>query len=96
MHVGLVLVAAGLLRGYQAIAHWGVADLLPIMRAIRSHECVVHERVVAVAGNADELSAGRLAQARSHVFGWIARHGRPCSRQLGVWEFVGQPQSYRG
>lgn len=41
---GLVLGAAGLLRGYQATAHWGVADLLPLMGAIRSHERVVHDR----------------------------------------------------
>lgn len=41
---GLVLGAAGLLRGYRATAHWGVADLLPIMGAVRSHERVVHDR----------------------------------------------------
>ena len=41
---GLVLGAAGLLRGYQATAHWGVADLLPLMGAVRSHGRVVHDR----------------------------------------------------
>jgi cyclohexyl-isocyanide hydratase len=102
---GLVLAAAGLLRGYQATAHWGVADLLPLMGAIRSHQRVVQDRnrltgagatagldfglsLAAIlrgqeeaervqlileyapqppfhAGNADELSPERLAQARS-------------------------------
>ena len=41
---GLVLGAAGLLRGYRATAHWGVADLLPLMGAIRAHERVVQDR----------------------------------------------------
>ena len=41
---GLVLGAAGLLRGYRATAHWGVADLLPIMGAVRAHERVVQDR----------------------------------------------------
>lgn len=41
---GLVIAAAGLLRGYRATAHWGVADLLPIMGAVRSHDRVVQDR----------------------------------------------------
>jgi cyclohexyl-isocyanide hydratase len=41
---GLVLGAAGLLRGYRATAHWGVVDLLPILGAIPFHERVVHDR----------------------------------------------------
>lgn len=41
---GLVLGAAGLLRGYRATAHWGVADLLPLMGAIRDTGRVVHDR----------------------------------------------------
>jgi cyclohexyl-isocyanide hydratase len=41
---GLVLGAAGLLRGYRATAHWGVVDLLPILGAIPVHERVVHDR----------------------------------------------------
>lgn len=41
---GLVLGAAGLLRGYRATAHWGVIDLLPLMGAIRTDARVVHDR----------------------------------------------------
>jgi cyclohexyl-isocyanide hydratase len=41
---GLVLGAAGLLRGYRATAHWGVADLLPLMGATQVHERVVQDR----------------------------------------------------
>ena len=41
---GLVLAASGLLRGYRATAHWGVADLLPLMGATRAHERVVQDR----------------------------------------------------
>nr|WP_314074264.1 DJ-1/PfpI family protein [uncultured Roseococcus sp.] len=41
---GLVLAAAGLLRGYRATAHWGVADLLPLMGAIRDPGRVVRDR----------------------------------------------------
>ena len=40
----LVLGAAGLLRGYRATAHWGVADLLPIMGAVHIDERVVQDR----------------------------------------------------
>ena len=41
---GLALAASGLLRGYHATAHWGVADLLPLMGATVVHERVVHDR----------------------------------------------------
>ena len=41
---GLVLGAASLLRGYRATAHWGVADLLPLMGATVVHERVVQDR----------------------------------------------------
>jgi len=41
---GLVLGAAGLLRGYQATAHWGVADLLPLLGATRVNARVVQDR----------------------------------------------------
>lgn len=41
---GLVLGAAGLLRGYRATAHWGVVDLLPLMGAIQTDARVVHDR----------------------------------------------------
>lgn len=41
---GLVLGAAGLLRGYRATAHWGVAGLLPLMGAIPDAGRVVHDR----------------------------------------------------
>lgn len=41
---GLVLAAAGLLRGYRATAHWGVAGLLPMMGAIADFGRVVHDR----------------------------------------------------
>ena len=41
---GLVLGAAGLLRGYRATAHWGVAGLLPVMGAIPDAGRVVHDR----------------------------------------------------
>jgi len=40
----LVLAAAGLLRGYKATAHWGVADLLPLMGAIHEPARVVQDR----------------------------------------------------
>ena len=40
----LVLAAAGLLRGYNATAHWGVADLLPLMGATHVDERVVQDR----------------------------------------------------
>ncbi|MBP0491247.1 DJ-1/PfpI family protein [Roseomonas indoligenes] len=41
---GLVLGAAGLLRGYQATAHWGVADLLPLLGATKVNARVVQDR----------------------------------------------------
>lgn len=41
---GLVLAAAGLLNGYRATAHWGVADLLPLMGAVHETGRVVHDR----------------------------------------------------
>lgn len=41
---GLVLGAAGLLRGYRATAHWGVVDLLPLMGAVRADTRVVQDR----------------------------------------------------
>lgn len=40
----LVLAAAGLLRGYKATAHWGVADLLPLMGAVHEPARVVRDR----------------------------------------------------
>ncbi|TPW27697.1 DJ-1/PfpI family protein [Pararhizobium mangrovi] len=41
---GLVLAAAGLLNGYDATAHWAVADLLPLMGARHVDERVVTDR----------------------------------------------------
>ncbi|QWT22061.1 DJ-1/PfpI family protein [Bacillus sp. NP157] len=41
---GLLLGAAGLLRGYRATAHWGVRDLLPRLGAIATNERVVVDR----------------------------------------------------
>lgn len=41
---GLVLAAAGLLRGYRATAHWAVTDLLPLMGAIKVDARVVQDR----------------------------------------------------
>lgn len=41
---GLVLAAAGLLNGYRATAHWGVAGLLPLMGAAYDNSRVVHDR----------------------------------------------------
>ncbi|WP_458097107.1 DJ-1/PfpI family protein [Roseomonas sp. WA12] len=41
---GLVLGAAGLLRGYQATAHWGVVDLLPLLGARKVDARVVQDR----------------------------------------------------
>ena len=41
---GLVLAAAGLLKGYNATAHWAVADLLPLMGARHVDERVVTDR----------------------------------------------------
>lgn len=41
---GLALAAAGLLRGYDATAHWAVADLLPIMGARHVDKRVVRDR----------------------------------------------------
>ena len=40
----LVLAAAGLLKGYDATAHWAVADLLPLMGARHVDQRVVHDR----------------------------------------------------
>ena len=41
---GLLLGAAGLLRGYDATAHWAVADLLPLMGARHVDGRVVRDR----------------------------------------------------
>lgn len=41
---GLTLAAAGLLQGYDATAHWGVADLLPLMGARHVDQRVVVDR----------------------------------------------------
>ncbi|WP_109481308.1 DJ-1/PfpI family protein [Paraburkholderia sp. C35] len=41
---GLVLGAAGLLVGYDATAHWAVADLLPLMGARHVDQRVVRDR----------------------------------------------------
>ncbi len=41
---GLLLGAAGLLRGYDATAHWAVADLLPLMGARHVDKRVVRDR----------------------------------------------------
>ncbi|BCP51505.1 ThiJ family protein [Kaistia sp. 32K] len=40
----LVLAAAGLLKGYDATAHWAVADLLPLMGARHVDQRVVRDR----------------------------------------------------
>ena len=40
----LILAAAGLLNGYDATSHWGVADLLPIMGARQVNKRVVEDR----------------------------------------------------
>ncbi|SET64562.1 Transcriptional regulator GlxA family, contains an amidase domain and an AraC-type DNA-binding HTH domain [Pseudomonas sp. NFR09] len=40
----LVIGAAGLLTGYRANTHWGVADLLPLLGATLDHSRVVHDR----------------------------------------------------
>lgn len=41
---GLLLAAAGLLKGYDATAHWAVADLLPLMGARHVDQRVVRDR----------------------------------------------------
>lgn len=41
---GLLLAAAGLLKGYDATAHWAVADLLPLMGARHIDKRVVRDR----------------------------------------------------
>ena len=41
---GLVLGAAGLLKGYKAATHWTAMDILPIMGAIPTHQRVVIDR----------------------------------------------------
>jgi len=41
---GLVLAAAGLLRGFDATTHWAVADLLPLMGARHVDKRVVKDR----------------------------------------------------
>lgn len=41
---GLVLAAAGLLKGYDATAHWAVANLLPLMGARHVDARVVRDR----------------------------------------------------
>ncbi|MFQ6573707.1 DJ-1/PfpI family protein [Pseudomonas sp. UM16] len=40
----LVIGAAGLLNGYRANTHWGVADLLPLLGATLDRSRVVHDR----------------------------------------------------
>ncbi len=47
---GLLLGAAGLLRGYDATAHWAVADLLPILGARHVDRRVVIDRNRMTAG----------------------------------------------
>ncbi|WP_414449249.1 DJ-1/PfpI family protein [Burkholderia sp. 22PA0099] len=47
---GLLLGAAGLLRGYDATAHWAVADLLPILGARHVDQRVVTDRNRMTAG----------------------------------------------
>ncbi|MBN3728323.1 DJ-1/PfpI family protein [Burkholderia sp. Ac-20379] len=47
---GLLLGAAGLLRGYDATAHWAVADLLPILGARHVNRRVVTDRNRMTAG----------------------------------------------
>ncbi len=41
---GLLLAAAGLLKGYDATAHWAVAELLPLMGARHVDKRVVRDR----------------------------------------------------
>lgn len=41
---GLLLAASGLLKGYDATAHWAVADLLPLMGARHVDKRVVRDR----------------------------------------------------
>lgn len=41
---GLIIAAAGLLKGYDATAHWAVADLLPLMGARHIDQRVVTDR----------------------------------------------------
>lgn len=47
---GLLLGAAGLLKGYDATAHWAVADLLPLMGARHVDKRVVQDRNRMTAG----------------------------------------------
>lgn len=47
---GLTLAASGMLKGYDATAHWGVADLLPLMGARHVDKRVVVDRNRITAG----------------------------------------------
>jgi len=87
---GLVLAAAGLLRGYRATAHWGVADLLPLMGAIRSHDRVVQDRNrLTGAGATAGLDFGLTLAA-------LLRDQRTAERIQLILEYAPQPPFHAG
>jgi putative intracellular protease/amidase len=64
---GLTIAAAGLLNGYDATAHWAVADLLPLMGARHVDERVVIDRNRMTCGGAPQGSISHSPSRRGCV-----------------------------
>jgi cyclohexyl-isocyanide hydratase len=87
---GLVLAAAGLLRGYRATAHWGVVDLLPLMGAIKADARVVHDRNrVTGAGATAGLDFGLALAA-------LLRGQEAAERAQLILEYEPEPPFHKG
>lgn len=86
----LVLAAAGLLQGYDATAHWAVADLLPLMGARHVDERVVRDR--------NRITAGGVTAGLDFGLEIIAQmKGEEMARRIQLTlEYAPQPPFHNG
>lgn len=87
---GLVLGAAGLLRGYDATAHWGVVDLLPLLGARHVDRRVVIDRNRITGGGATAGIDFGLTLAAA-----ISGEEAACKAQL-ILEYAPEPPFANG
>ncbi|WP_246792429.1 DJ-1/PfpI family protein [Burkholderia perseverans] len=87
---GLLLGAAGLLQGYDATAHWAVADLLPIMGARHLDQRVVTDR--------NRMTAGGVTAGIDFALALVARlKGEELARRVELTiEYAPEPPFHSG
>ncbi len=87
---GLMLGAAGLLNGYDATAHWAVADLLPLMGARHVDKRVVKDR--------NRITAGGVTAGIDFALTMVAdMKGEELARRIQlVIEYAPEPPFHNG